>query len=153
MNERINEIELFGSESSATQLPFVGDIVAGFPSPADDYMDKALSLDSILITDKSATILGKINGDSMKSANLEDGDVIVIDRSKTAKDGDVVICRLNSEFTCKRLQIIGANEKILLVPENKDFPSIEIESTDDFIIDGVVTYVIKKISGNKTWKL
>lgn len=134
-------------------FPFVGNIAAGFPSPAEDYMDKALSLDSILIGDKNATILGRVRGNSMIDANLEDGDVLVIDRSVTPKHGDVVICRLNSEFTCKRLEIIGSREKIYLVPENRTFEKIEIEEADDFVVDGVVTFVIKKISGNKNWNL
>lgn len=153
MLERNNEIELFGVESSTAELPFVGAIAAGFPSPAEDYMDKVLSLDSILINDKNATILGRVCGNSMLGANLEDGDVLIIDRSKTPKNNDVVICRLNGEFTCKRLEIVGKNERFYLVPENKDFSTIEIDSTDDFVIDGVVTYVIKKISADKNWKL
>ncbi|WP_289035649.1 translesion error-prone DNA polymerase V autoproteolytic subunit [uncultured Flavobacterium sp.] len=147
-------IEFFRiADLDRTLLPFVGDIVAGFPSPAEDYMDKVISLDSQLINDKNATIIGKINGLSMVDANLDDGDLVVIDRSMKPKDGDIVICRLNSEFTCKQIQILDEPRRVLLVPANKKFKSIEIESEDDFIIEGVVTYVIKKVSATKKWNL
>lgn len=156
LGEKISFLDILGvpdSELTGAKLPFVGDVVASFPSPAGDYMDKALSLDELLIGDKNATILARIVGSSMIDANLEDGDIVIIARNLTAIHGSVVICRLNGSFACKRLHVSQDPKRVFLVSENKAFEPIEIDSEDDLIIEGVVTYVIKKISAGKTWKL
>ena len=87
------------------QLPLVeATVSAGFPSPADDYSESRLDLNKELITNKSATFYAHVRGDSMTLAGISDGDLLIIDKSKTPVNGSVVVCLIDGEFTVKRLQ-------------------------------------------------
>jgi DNA polymerase V len=118
-------------------------IHAGFPSPATDYMTQAIDLNKELVKHPAATFYGRVVGDSMIDAGVDEGDILVIDRSLAAKDGDMAVCFVDGEFTLKYLRF--HNGGLTLVPANEKYPSIEIEGDTDFIMWGVVTYVIKKI--------
>ncbi|WP_010522504.1 LexA family protein [Aquimarina agarivorans] len=118
-------------------------ISAGFPSPAQDFAQKKLSLDDKLIQNKEATFYARVQGVSMINAGLGDGDLLVIDRSITPQNNHIAICYLNNEFTVKRLAI--QNKKITLVPENDAYEKIEITEGTELLIWGIVTYVIKKV--------
>lgn len=125
-------------------IPLVGSSVrAGFPSPADDFIEMNLSLDSELIRNKEATFYARVEGDSMQDANIHDGDLLVIDRSLEPQNNKVAVCFIDGEFTVKRLLI--KEDHILLMPENKKFAPIKVTSENDFIIWGMVTYVIKAV--------
>ena len=125
-------------------IPLVGSSVhAGFPSPADDFIEKNISLDSELIRNKEATFYARVEGDSMKDANIHDGDLLVIDRSLEPQNKKVAVCFIDGEFTVKRLQI--ENDHILLMPENKKFSPIKVTDKNEFLIWGIVTYVIKAV--------
>ncbi|MRT92085.1 LexA family transcriptional regulator [Ancylomarina sp. 16SWW S1-10-2] len=125
-------------------IPLVGSSVrAGFPSPADDFIEMNLSLDSELIRNKEATFYARVEGDSMQDANIHDGDLLVIDRSLEPQNNKVAVCFIDGEFTVKRLLI--KEDHILLMPENKKFSPIKVTSENDFIIWGMVTYVIKAV--------
>lgn len=76
---------------------------AGFPSPADDYLDDAISLDGYLISDPAATFLVRVRGDSMRGAGIDEGDLLVVDKGLTANHGDIIIAVVDGEFTVKRL--------------------------------------------------
>lgn len=130
------------AEYSGITFPSVGKVNAGFPSPADDYMDKQLSLDEHLIKNRYATIIAEVNGNSMVDAFIFDGDVLVIDKDVQPEHGDIVICRLDGEFTCKRIDI--SKKVVRLVAENQDFEPIIITDENDFIVEGVVTWIIHK---------
>ena len=117
-------------------------IPAGFPSPADDHLQKALDLHEHLIKHPAATFLARVDGNSMIDANLHDGDLLLIDRAKTPQHKSIVVAIVNGEFTVKRLY--KRNGQIRLVPENRAFPSIEVTEGMEVEIWGVVIWSIHK---------
>ena len=118
-------------------------IHAGFPSPATDYMTQAIDLNRELVRHPAATFYGRVVGDSMIDAGVEEGDILVIDRSLDPRDGDMAVCFVDGEFTLKYLKF--KEDGIILVPANDRYPSIEVDGNTDFQMWGVVTYVIKKV--------
>ncbi len=130
--------------STAIELPYVDEgIAAGFPSPAQDYMDLSLDLNQALIKHPSATFYGRVKGDSMRDAGIEDGDILVIDRSIDYQDGMTAVCFIDGEFTVKKLKI--EKDKILLIPANEKYAPIEVNPENEFMIWGIVTFVIKNM--------
>lgn len=125
------------------ELPLFTGISAGFPSPADDYLEAAIDLNKELIKNPSATFFGRVNGLSMKEAGIDDEDILIIDKSVAPRDGMIAVCCINGEFTLKRI-LIGKNH-ITLLPANPEFPPIVVNEQSDFLIWGIVTYVIKKM--------
>ena len=118
-------------------------IAAGFPSPADDFKQNRISLDNELVKNKEATFFARVSGESMINAGLEDGDLIVIDRSIEPINNKIAVCFIEGEFTVKRL--IVKKNKIWLKPENSSYKPIEVNDDDQLIIWGIVTNVIKKL--------
>ncbi|MFP6775296.1 MAG: translesion error-prone DNA polymerase V autoproteolytic subunit [PS1 clade bacterium] len=119
---------------------FSSRVQAGFPSPADDHMDETLDLNTHLIQHKESTFFVKAQGESMLGAGIYPGDILIVDRSVTAKSGKIVIAVVDSEFTVKRLHKYKG--KITLKAENTDFDDINIKEGSELIIWGVVTSVI-----------
>ncbi len=138
-------IDFYAADTSTRlSLPFVDEgIAAGFPSPAQDYMDLSLDLNKELIKHPSATFYGRVKGTSMKDAGIDDGDILVIDRSLEYRDGMTAVCFIDGEFTVKKLKL--ENQKVYLIPANDDFEPIEITEENEFIVWGIVTFVIKKM--------
>ena len=118
-------------------------IHAGFPSPATDYMTQAIDLNKELVKHPAATFYGRVVGDSMIDAGVDEGDILVIDRSLTAKDGDMAVCFVDGEFTLKYLRM--KDNQLTLVPANPNYPQIQITEGVEFRMWGVVTYIIKKV--------
>ena len=118
-------------------------ISAGFPSPADDFKEIRISLDKELIKNREATFYARVSGDSMIGAGLEDGDLLVIDRSINPENGKIAVCLIDGEFTVKRIKKI--KKKFYLIPENKKYNPIEIKEENELTVWGVVEYVIKKV--------
>jgi len=118
-------------------------ISAGFPSPADDFKETRISLDKELVKNKEATFYARVSGDSMIGAGLDDGDLLVIDRSKNPENGKIAICLVDGEFTVKRIK--KEKNKLYLMAENKKYKPIELKEENELIIWGVVEYVIKKV--------
>ena len=118
-------------------------ISAGFPSPADDFKEIRISLDKELVKNKDATFYARVSGDSMIGAGLDDGDLLIIDRSLYAENGKIAVCLIDGEFTVKRIKKEG--KKLYLLPENKKYKPIELEQENELIIWGIVEYVIKKV--------
>lgn len=127
------------------QLPGMAQsgIHAGFPSPATDYMTQAIDLNKELVRHPAATFYGRVVGDSMIDAGVEEGDILVIDKSLEAREGDMAVCFVDGEFTLKHLHFHEG--RVTLRPANPDYPEIEVVEGMDFALWGVVTYVIKKI--------
>lgn len=126
------------------ELPFItAGIKAGFPSPAADFDETKISLDAVLIKNKEATFYAKASGTSMIGAGIDDGDIMVIDRSLEPKDNKIAVCFLDGEFTVKRIKV--TQKEVFLIPENKLFEPIKITEENQLIIWGIVTYIIKKI--------
>jgi len=125
-------------------LPYVNEgIAAGFPSPAQDYMELSLDLNKELIKHPAATFYGRVKGWSMKDAGIDDGDILVIDRSLEYRNNMTAVCFIDGEFTVKKLKL--EKGKVFLVPANDEFEPIEITQDNEFIVWGIVTYVIKKL--------
>jgi len=119
-----------------------GAVCAGFPSPADDYLETRIDLKRELIKNPDATFVMRVQGDSMQGDGIDDGDVLIIDRSLRPRNGAVAVCYLNNAFTVKRLEMRGP--RLRLLASNPDFPPIEIQEGDELSIWGIVTYVIKR---------
>ena len=119
------------------------DISAGFPSPAEDFKEIRISLDKELVNNEDATFYARVRGNSMIDANIEDGDLLVIDRSIETRDGKIAVCMVDGEFTVKRLKV--EKDCIFLMPENKNYKPIKVVEGIELIIWGIVTYVIKKM--------
>ena len=122
-------------------LPLVGPrVAAGFPSPADDYMEDYLDLNQLLISEKESTYLVRVKGESMINIGIFPKDLLIVDRSRDPIDGDIVIAVLDGELTVKRLEKRG--HRVALVAENKKFPPIVVREDQEFLVWGIVTHCI-----------
>lgn len=142
----MKELEIFtGNFASQMDLPYVDmGIRAGFPSPAQDYMDRSLDFNKELIAHPAVTFYAKVAGLSMIDAGIDDGDIIVIDKSLDPRQNDIVVAFIDGEFTMKYIDFSHKERGIIwLRPGNKDYPSFKVTVDDDFTVWGVVTKVIK----------
>lgn len=117
-------------------------VAAGFPSPADDYVEGRLSLDEHLIQHREATFFVRAKGNSMVGAGIFDGDLLIVDKSLTPASGDIVIAVVDGDLTVKR--IIKRKDTVVLKPENPRFKEIEFKDGQELQIWGVVTSTVKK---------
>jgi len=122
------------------QLPYYESVSAGFPSPAEDYLEHHLDLNDYLIKRPESTFFVKVEGYSMTGAGIFPNDILIVDRSIYPKNDDIIIGVIDGDFTVKRLVYNGM--KGFLKAENKDYPNIEITPDLDFVVWGVVTNVI-----------
>lgn len=145
-NGSIENIKLLKGEwLSRLSLALAPNIKAGFPSPADDYLRDSLDFNRDLIKNPEATFYGRVSGDSMRNAGINEGDIAVIDRSLQPTDGDVIVAYVNEEFTIKYLDLTHKEEGYIeLQPANPDYSPIRIDSTDNFRVWGVVVWTIKQ---------
>lgn len=141
-----NIIDIFSADTETElELPLVDSgISAGFPSPALDFIDLSIDLNRHLIKHPTATFYGRVKGSSLKNAGVDDGDLLIIDRSLEPVHGKIVVCYLDGEFTAKRINIT-TNKELWLMPENEDYKPIKVTEENDVIIWGVVTHVIKDV--------
>ena len=142
------KIEIIGQaapvDNEREGLPlYLTPIEAGFPSPADDYLDRRLDLHRHIVRNEAATFFLRAHGLSMINAGIHDGDLLVVDRSLEAEHNRIVIAALDGELTVKRL--VRRQGRVLLVPENPDFPEFDISQREHVHIWGVVTHVIHKL--------
>ena len=123
-------------------IPFADEgIQAGFPSPAQDYISESIDLNREIVRHPASTFFGRVNGESMIEEGIEEGDILVIDRSLEPTDGDLAVCCLDGEFTLKRIRLVpGA---VWLMPSNESFDPILVTPDHQFEVWGVVTYTIK----------
>lgn len=126
-----------------SSVPVLGDAVpAGFPSPAEDYLDMDLNLHDYLVRNPAATFCVRVSGGSMVSADIKSGDVMVIDRALDPTNNSIVLAVLNGEFTVKRIKK-RANE-LYLIEDNEQYQPMKITKDVDFQVWGVVTFIIHK---------
>ncbi len=118
-------------------------VPAGFPSIAEDYVDRALNLNELLIQHPAATFFVRVSGDSMVNAGIMTNDILIVDRALTATNNKIVIARIDGEITVKRLRKEGST--ILLCAENPAYEPIVITPSMDFEVWGVVTCVIHRV--------
>lgn len=129
--------------SSNVPLPYANDgIQAGFPSPAQEFINESIDLNHELIDHPAATFYGRVVGDSMIQEGIEEGDVLIIDRSLEPRNKDLAVCCVDGDFTLKRILI--EVDKVWLIPSNEMFDPILVTADSSFQIWGVVTYVIKR---------
>lgn len=134
---------LYPEDMQRFEIPaFKSEVRAGFPSPADDYVEQKLDLNRFLIRHPSATFYVRVKGNSMEGAGISDGDMLIVDRALEAGNNDIAVCVINGEFTVKRLK----KEKgaLYLVPENPGYRPIRVPEGSDFQVWGIVSYVIHK---------
>ncbi len=132
------------SMETKLELPFVDSgISAGFPSPADDFLDLSIDLNKELIKNPSSTFYGRVKGDSMINAGLNEGDLLIIDKSLEPTDNKIAVCFIEGEFTVKRIKI--EKDIVWLIAENEKYAPIKVIKENDFLIWGIVTNVIKTL--------
>ena len=135
---------IHGEFNRKLDLVIVPEIKAGFPSPAEDYLQESLDFNRDLIKHPESTFYGRVDGDSMIDAGICDGDIAVIDRSVEPSDGDVVVGYVNGEFTIKYLDLTHKKDGYIeLRPANRLYSPIRINECDDFEVWGVVVWTIK----------
>jgi DNA polymerase V len=120
----------------------LGRVPAGFPSPADDYVEYGLDLNEYLVANPPATFMVRVGGDSMIDAGIHEGDVLVVDRSREPLHGRIVVAVLDGEFTVKRLLVCDG--RYVLAPENASYDPIRIREGQDLTVWGVVTGVVRR---------
>lgn len=118
-------------------------VPAGFPSPADDYVEQRISLDEHLIQHRESTFFMRVAGDSMRGRGIFDGDLLVVDRAVPATHGCIVIAVLDGEFTVK--QLLNTPDGQVLRAAHPDYPDMLIKPEQDFLIWGVVNWNVHKL--------
>ena len=143
-----NKLNFYTIENfSLGDIPLYGDAVpAGFPSPADDYLDMDLNLHDYLVQHPSATFCVKAIGDSMVDAGIKSSDVMVIDRALTPKNNDIILAVIDGEFTVKRIK--KNDDELYLIPANENYRPVKITEDMDFQVWGVVTFIIHKANAS-----
>ena len=139
-----NDLEVFSIDQEISlDIPFFDNQVpAGFPSPAQDYIDLDLDLHNYLVKNPSSTFCVRVTGESMRDAGINSGDIMLVDRSLDPKNRSIVLAVVDNEFTVKRVNV--SQEGLFLMPENTDFNPIKITPEMNFQVWGVVTYIIHK---------
>ena len=143
MSSSLSNFSIFNPAKSPSRAPlplFTGKVAAGFPSPADDYVEKNLDLNELLVQKPAATFFVRSQGESMLGAGIHPNDILVVDRSLEPVSGKVVICAINGELTVKRLERV--NDQWQLKAENPAYADIVIHDELELVIWGVVTNVI-----------
>ncbi|MDY4040301.1 MAG: translesion error-prone DNA polymerase V autoproteolytic subunit [Prevotella sp.] len=136
-----------GSFKDKLALKLAPAIKAGFPSPAEDYLQDSIDFNRDLIKHPESTFYGRVSGDSLIDAGICDGDIAIIDKAEEAENGDLVVAYINNEFTMKFLDLSHLSEGYIeLIPANAQYPPIKVHDVDDFEVWGVVVRTIK------TWK-
>ena len=140
-----NDINIFSpDETQRMDIPLSEErVAAGFPSPAEDYAAQGLDLNKEVIKNPASTFYARVSGLSMVDEGINEGDLLVIDKSVEPRNGSLAVCYIDGEFTLKRFRREG--DKALLIPANKDFSPITVTADNDFLIWGIVTYIIKKV--------
>ena len=134
-------MDFFDSTIKTFKIPLLTDSVsAGFPSPADDYTEENIDLNEHLISNPFSTFFLRVKGDSMINAGIKDKDLIIVDKSLTARPGNIIIAMIDGEFTIKRLSI--KNNELYLKSENHNYPDFRFKNHIDVQIWGVVIYSI-----------
>ena len=136
----VSAVHAFNRKGELKRPLFACSVSAGFPSPADDYIEGRLDLNELMVANPAATFFVRVAGDSMLGAGIHHNDILVVDRSLMPTSGKVVIAVVNGELTVKRL--IRNGESICLKAENPDYPDIHMAEGNTCEIWGVVAYVV-----------
>lgn len=141
MDDKIDVVPLVGT--TELSIPFIENTIsAGFPSPAEDYLESGIDLNKELIRHPSTTFFGRVKGDSMCEAGIYEGDILVIDKSLEARNDDIAVCFIDGEFTLKTIK--KEQDVVWLVPANAKYKPIKVTADNDFLIWGIVTSIVRK---------
>ena len=141
--DKIKITEVKPEEKTPGLQFFEGRVQAGFPSPAQGEYPDSIDLNRALITNPSATFCARVIGHSMVDAGINEGDLLIIDRSLTPHDGCIAVCFIDGDFTVKRLSM--RDDGLYLTPANSDYPEIAVNDDSNFQVWGVVSYLIKRL--------
>ena len=141
--EEIKISEVKPDEKTSGLQFFESRVQAGFPSPAQGEYADSIDLNRALITNPAATFCARVIGNSMVEAGINEGDLLIIDRSLTPHDGNIAVCFIDGDFTVKRLSVRG--DGVFLTPTNAAFPELRVEEDSNFQVWGVVSHIIKKV--------
>ena len=133
----VNPIEAFSVSTLSEAVP------AGFPSPAQDHIDEGIDLNRELIRHPASTFCARVAGDSMRDCGIDDGDLLIIDKSLTPREGSVAVCFVDGVFTLKRISL--RPDGIWLEPANPQYPALHVIEGSNFQVWGIVSYVIKSM--------
>lgn len=139
----MSKLELFQIEYNTQEVEMCGDVRAGFPSPADDTPHEKLDLMRLVVRHPASTFYFRISGVSMVDDGFDEGDIVVVDRSLEPTNNATAVCYIDGEFTIKKIR----QEKncLYLMPANKEYKPIKVTAENEFMVWGVVTYIIKKV--------
>ena len=142
--EKEGGLHFFTPDTSGKEVWLAGEgVSAGFPSPADDFKETRISLDKVAVKNEAATFYARVAGQSMIGAGLDDGDLLVIDRSLEPQDGKIAVCLIDGDFTVKRLKV--EKDCVWLIAENKRYKPIQVTEENELMIWGIVTHVLKAL--------
>ena len=139
----ITEVRPVVEEKTVGPQFFEDRVQAGFPSPAQGEYADSIDLNRALITNPAATFCARVIGNSMVEAGINEGDLLIIDRSLTPYDGNIAVCFVDGDFTVKRLSV--RDDGIYLTPANAKFPELRVSEDSNFQVWGVVSHIIKKL--------
>lgn len=142
------KLDLYSSDLSSenNNVSYIDTVIkAGFPSPAQDYISGTIDLNRELIRHRETTFLARVSGNSLQEAGICDGDIVIIDKSLEAKNGDFVVAFIDGEFTLKEFRFDEAENCAWLIPHNKAYEPIKVTQENDFLVWGVLTYTIKQL--------
>ena len=146
MVKKITDLFKFSKDQNIAIPIFIDKVSAGFPSPATDYMENKLDLNEYLIKHPAATFIVKASGSSMVNADIYSGDLLIVDRSLTPRNNDIVIASIFGDLTVKKIK--KKEKSLFLVPANEDYPSIQVKEEMECFVWGIVTYVIHETTSN-----
>ena len=141
--DEIKISQLQPSEKTSGLQFFEGRVQAGFPSPAQGEYADTIDLNRALITNPAATFCARVIGDSMVDAGINEGDLLIIDRSLNPHDGNIAVCFIDGDFTVKRLSVRA--DGIYLTPANASFPVLKVSEDSNFQVWGIVSHIIKRL--------
>ena len=135
---------LTAAEQAGLELEFAEEIHASFPSPAAEHAGERIDIVREMSRHPETTFYAMVSGESMRDAGLQDGDIIVIDKSLEPKNGDIIVAAIDGEFTIKEFRMDGSGQFAWLIPHNEDYQTIRVTQEDNFSVWGVVTHCIHK---------
>lgn len=141
MEDRLDIFQI--APSPQQDFPFAEGVHAGFPSPAEDVAHQSLDITHEIVKNPAATFYARVSGHSMVDDGINDGDILVVDKSVTPYNGCIAICFVDGEFTLKHVEV--HSDYVLLVPANKQYPTIKVTQDNELVIWGVVRYVVHKV--------
>ena len=144
---RLHKTELLefytASTDASVEIPvFEGGVSAGFPSPAQDFSEHSIDLNLALLKNPASTFFSRVSGDSMKDLGIHDGDLLVVDKSLEPVDEKIAVCYIDGDFTLKKIKI--EKDVVWLVPGNENYEPIKVTEENNFVVWGIVTFVIKE---------